>query len=721
MDLAGLQERIEPLVVRGRYKEAINECKQLLRHNPDDIPLLLLMARLHYSAGGAEKAKYFIDRVHKNALDNRNVLRQIEMFKRAANLLPSSRTDIDNFCEPDIVLVQAPGWGVNTPPMATAMLTAFTRKQGFKVLPIDLNIEFYRNRPPRFDTTWEFEQSLWFWETGEYVKEFIKVYRNKIEEFLDLIAATKTPLIGFTLYSSSAYISIELARMLKKRQPELQIIFGGPHVSRYLAGSSIIKNDFIDAVVQGEGELTLIDIVERVRSGRPLTDCPGILIRVNNEIVDTGDRELLKDLNQVPTPDFSDYAFELYRTPTRLPIMSSRGCPNRCIFCNERPYWKRYRGRSAENIFEEIKLQLARYSFVNFLDFQDSLVNGLIQELDRLADLIIDSGLKINWSGQAVIRKEMTPELMTKLKRSGCVCLAYGLETPSESLMQKIGKVMSKGADVNAIAEAHGKTGLGATYNIMFGVPGETEEDAFEAHEFLRRNKKYGIAVNPSSGFCIFAPGTLVYEDPQSYGIDLSKGGMYWESIDGKNTFITRLKRFEDFCRLVQELGISSTYSSTVLLDRDRALGHYYLQAGQPARASLYFKGWLEKHPDDNQIRDILKNILPDISEFTWESGNSVACDAGADVSYHLKNHTDDNWVNGIARVWAAAFLVDYSIHAKNELAVGKKVTFADGTARRIIRHIENDGSLIVCLDGSPLDGEKVGCPKKIIVSEMPK
>jgi len=381
---------------------------------------------------------------------------------------------------------------------------------------------------------------------------------------------------------------MELARLLKKRRPELKIIFGGPHVSRFLAGLWVIKDPAVDAVAQGEGELTLIDVIERVKAGRPLPDCPGLLVRANDQVVDTGDRELLKDLNQVPAPDFADYAFELYRTPTRLPLLSSRGCPNRCIFYNERPFWKTFRYRTAENVFAEIQAQLARYPFINFLDFQDRLVNGMIRELDRLADLIIESGLKVNWSGQAAIRKEMTRELMIKLKRSGCVCLAYGLETPSSSLMLKIGKVLASGADANAIAEAHGKTGLGVTYNFMFGLPGETEEDAFEAHEFLRRNKKYGLAVNPSSHFCGFAPGTLAYEDPQRYSIDLSKGALYWESTDGKNTYICRLKRFEDFCRLVQELGISTTYPSTVLLDRNRTLGNYYVQAGDAQRARWY-------------------------------------------------------------------------------------------------------------------------------------
>jgi radical SAM superfamily enzyme YgiQ (UPF0313 family) len=226
------------------------------------------------------------------------------------------------------------------------------------------------------------------------------------------------------------------------------------------------------------------------------------------------------------------------------------------------------------------------------------------------------------WAGQAVIRKEMTAELMMKLKRSGCVCMAYGLETPSASLMLKVGKNLSRGADVNAIAESHGRTGLGATYNFMFGLPGETEEDAFEALEFLRRNRNAGLAVNPSAVFCGFSPGTLAHENPERYGIDMTKGGVYWESTDGENTYIRRLKRFEDFCRLVRELGISTTYPSTILLDRNRALGNYYAQSGDPVRAQWYYEAWLQEHPEDLETGSSLERTMKAIEEQALRAGS---------------------------------------------------------------------------------------------------
>lgn len=716
MNFFDLQERIQTFITLRQYDNAINECEYVWNNDPKNAQLLLLMGRLYHRANKIPLAKSFFDRAAENSNGNKDILFRVEMFNRITALLPNSRTDIENSCNPDIVLIQAPGWGVKTPPLATAMLTSFIRNNGYKVLPLDFNIEFYLKRPPEFENTWKLEQSLWFWETQDSVKKLQQEFSKEVDAFVNLILATDTQIVGFTIYNSSAQISLELAHMLKKHKPDIKIIFGGPHVSRFMIGMSISENTDIDAVAQGEGEVTLINIIERIKSGRSLIDCPGLLLNVDGKVIDTGDQDLIKDLDQVPPPDFSDYTFENYLSPTCLPILSSRGCPNRCIFCNERPFWKTFRYRKAESIFEEVQLQLTRYPSVNFLEFEDSLVNGMIRELDRFAELLIESGLKLSWSGQAAIRKEMTPELLTKLKRSGCICLAYGLETSSSSLMSKVGKVLAKGADVNDIAEAHGKTNLNAVYNIMFGLPGETEEDVFDTHEFLRRNKDYSVTVNPSPSFCGFAPGTLVYEDPQKHGVDLSKGYLNWESTDGKNTYIVRLKRFEDFCRLVKEFGVPTTYPSTTLLDRNRTLGNYYAQAHNTLRARWYYTSWLKDHPDDESIKAALDNVNATDPLFLETSVKEQSCNETSVITFIPYNISDDNWIKGISKTGRAAFFIEDSIQVQTEFALFKQATFSDGTVRSIIEQKKNDNYRIIYLNGPLLDGNIVGFPQKITV-----
>jgi hypothetical protein len=87
-----------------------------------------------------------------------------------------------------------------------------------------------------------------------------------------------------------------------------------------------------------------------------------------------------------------------------------------------------------------------------------------------------------------------------------------------------------------------------------------------------------------------------------------------------------------------------------------------------------------------------------------------------SDQVYSASKHTDENWVSGVARSWATAFFLKNTIQARNELVVGKKITFSDGTVRTIVNTKEDGESLIVFLDGKPLDGTIVGFPKKFIV-----
>ncbi len=622
------------------------------------------------------------------------------------SVFPHSTTSPENLRQPDIILVQAPGWGVNTPPLALAMLSAFARNRGFKVLPLDLNLEFYTLRPDEYKLNWEMEQSLWFWSTQASVCSMLEYFSDKINDFIKIVLTSKATTIGFTVYESSLLVTLELARRLKSLRPELVIILGGPHVSRNMCGPQLILDKNIDVIALGEGENTLVQILDYLKAGRDLRDCPGLLLCVDGAVFDTGDRELIHNLDDLPPPDFSDFSFPNYRIPNRLPLMGSRGCPNHCIYCNERPFWRKFRSRSAESIFLEIHSQIQRYPFLNFVEFQDSLVNGKISVLEKFAELLLESRLKIQWTGQAVIRKEMTLDLLLKLKHSGCVCLAYGLETPSPTLMRFIGKYLSKGADINELAKAHGQSGLGAVYNIMFGLPGETEEDSFSVLEFLRFNHHYGIVVNPSACFCAFSAGTYGYESPDSYGIDLSNGTLYWETKDGLNTYVTRLKRFEDFCRLVAELGIDTTYPATHLLDRNRSLGRYYEMKNNHRMAALYYKAWLQEHPDDHEIKNSFERISP------------LNLQAAANPTiYHLIDASDKNWLNGVSRN-DSAFFVFYSETAASDLKTGRQVIFADGTKRTITSTMENQKTLIVYLDGPPLDGGLVGYPAAVRVVE---
>ncbi|MCX5713907.1 MAG: radical SAM protein, partial [Candidatus Omnitrophica bacterium] len=212
------------------------------------------------------------------------------------------------------------------------------------------------------------------------------------------------------------------------------------------------------------------------------------------------------------------------------------------------------------------KYQLSRHKGVRHFDFTDSLVNADIKELSLFADLITREGLRITWAGQALIRPYMTPEVLKKLKKSGCICLAYGMESGS----QKVLDLMRKGFKVEdaqrVIRDTH-EAGIDTVANFMFGFPGEQEEDFKQTLEFVSRNRGYIDTVNPSLGLTAIGEGTYLYEHAKDYNVDLSAGYLLWRDLEGKNTYETRKGRYDAFCKLASSLGLKFSYQVNVNAD----------------------------------------------------------------------------------------------------------------------------------------------------------
>lgn len=507
----------------------------------------------------------------------------------------------DRYKNPHVVLVQAPGWGVDTPPLAMACLTAFLRANGIKVMTVDINVEMYNKNKHKYPDGWS-NNVFWFWDNPSTLHTFINDNKEVLEQYIELIAKSGARIIGFTIFDSSYQMSAYMAREIKKRNPSLIMVFGGAGASERITGRSIIKeNDSVDFVVEGEGEETFLEIVKHILAGKDIAECKGSTFKRGGTLVPVAPRVSIKNLDSLPFPDFTDFNFFRYREPFKCPIESSRGCINNCVFCNERTFWGGYRFRSGDSLYEEMRYQIAHHPHISYFEFHDSLVNGNITEIEHLCDNIIRDRLNVFWGGQAVVRKEMTYEFLIKLKKAGCVSLAYGLESTSKPLLKKVGKVFTATSDIDRLVRDSYRAGVGCGLNFMFGLPGETDEDAEENIRFIRRNAKYIYAINPSSAFCLIYPGTAAYAESEKYGIDLSKGGSYWESGDGKNNYLKRLDWFERFVSEVHRLKIPCVYPYPRLLTHSELIADYYYHIGKYEKAIPYYKESIEKESETEE------------------------------------------------------------------------------------------------------------------------
>jgi len=134
-------------------------------------------------------------------------------------------------------------------------------------------------------------------------------------------------------------MSLEIAKLIKERDRQRIIVFGGPQCMRQVGGRSIIKEKYVDAIAVNEGDHTIVELSDIVEDKGCLDYCPGILFKRDGTLVDCGDRTPIEDLDSLPFTDFSDFTPQRYLYPEQLPILSSRGCVWNCQFCTGKiPY-----------------------------------------------------------------------------------------------------------------------------------------------------------------------------------------------------------------------------------------------------------------------------------------------------------------------------------------------------------------------------------------------
>ncbi|MBU1148054.1 MAG: radical SAM protein, partial [Candidatus Omnitrophica bacterium] len=480
----------------------------------------------------------------------------------------------------NIALIQCPGWGRDCPPYTLALFSAILRRAGHGVINVDLNNILYCSGPDEYRKYWDDKDLYSFWSNESLIKKFIQDNKRMIDFQIDRILKSNARIIGFTVHFTSLLMSMELARMIKHRDKDRIIVFGGPDCCRELRGEFIIKDGAVDVVAIGEGELTMLELVRQVQEAGKVEFCKGTLIRQGDGFIDCEDPEIIRNLDLLPFPDYSDFSDDIksgvYREPQRLDIFDSRSCIIRCHFCSEWQYWKTYRTMSGWRIFSEIQHHVSIFPKVNYFYFIGSLLNGNIKELSRFCDLVIENKLKIRWAGQPIVRPEMTEGLLNKMRQSGCEWLGFGIESGSERVVHSMNKRFSMEDAGKNLRNAH-RSGIMVQANFMFGIPGETEADFKETIEFLRRNRENIDSVLASQSFCVLDKGTYLYNHADKFGIKDRDHHLYWESDNGKNTYPERFRRYEEFCQVALSLGLPET-SGVLRVKPDKwvLLGDYY-------------------------------------------------------------------------------------------------------------------------------------------------
>ena len=250
-----------------------------------------------------------------------------------------------------------------------------------------------------------------------------------------------------------------------------------------------IKKLNCDAVVIGEGEVTILDLIDHLEHKKPLNDVLGIAYRDGKNIVKTSDRPLVEDIDSLMMPAYHKFNILHYRllrmpncskTDFIMPLLSGRGCTFKCNFCYRMD--KGFRPRSNEAIIEEIKYLQKDYG-ITYIAFSDELLMSSKERSINICEALIKAKLNFKWDCNGRLNYA-TPEILRLMKKAGCVFINYGIESFDDQALKNMNKVLTTKQILKGI-EATIEAGISPGFNIIFGNIGENKEILMKGVEFL--------------------------------------------------------------------------------------------------------------------------------------------------------------------------------------------------------------------------------------------
>jgi radical SAM superfamily enzyme YgiQ (UPF0313 family) len=304
------------------------------------------------------------------------------------------------------------------------------------------------------------------------------------EETTRRILALKPDVVGITTTTHAILSSATMARQLKAAAPSITTILGGPHVVAFPEHALAIPE--FDYAILGDGELPFKALLQCLEANREPRDVPGIIWRANGEVVNNGRSEPIDSLDSLPLPDRESLPLEKYYTPSNAyrrttTIMSSRGCPFQCVFCNV-PH--KFRSRSPEHIVNEMDECQKRYG-IQEVHFIDDIFNLTTERVIAVAEEILKRGVTMNWGFKASCR-QVSPEMLRIAKRAGCFRIHYGVETHSDEGLKALDKKLTI-AQVHEVFNQTRDAGILSVAYMIIGCPHEkTPEDVLKVKRFMR-------------------------------------------------------------------------------------------------------------------------------------------------------------------------------------------------------------------------------------------
>ncbi len=292
--------------------------------------------------------------------------------------------------------------------------------------------------------------------------------------------------VGITSTTPSIPQAFTTAKIAKEVREDCIVMMGGPHVT-FLPEESLRECRHVDVIVRGEGERTVEELMKTIEEGGSLRKVKGITFRNGAEIVSTEPRPFIKNIDEIPFPSRDLLPIYKYRAygVVYTTMLTSRGCPFGCSFCaSSRLFGKFWRGRSAENVLEEMRMIREEYKIRN-IEFVDDTFTLNRRRVEEICDGIIKEGLDVFWGASSRV-DAITKKLAEKMKKAGCWIIYLGVESGCQKILDEIGKRITL-EQVKKAVKILKEAGIQVLGSFILGFPGETVSMIEKTISFAKR------------------------------------------------------------------------------------------------------------------------------------------------------------------------------------------------------------------------------------------
>ena len=321
---------------------------------------------------------------------------------------------------------------------------------------------------------------------------------------------------------SSFKLVKHLITHMREHNRECTIIAGNSVASS--VPEILLRNTEVDIGVMAEGDITIVDVLDALRTGRSLSTVNGIAYLDGDTFVKTTARDAVKKLDDIGFPDWDLFDLKAYNprladpvegedNEVIFPLNAARGCPYKCTFCYHVFIEERYRKYSETAVMNEIRRLHDQFG-ATFIHFWDELTFPSIPSVERMIFALDQLPFRVRWQGitRGDLFKPEHTDLVKRMKDAGCESIAFSIENANAEIL----KAMKKRINIEQIVghtQALLRGGVTPFTSIIFGYPQETPESIKETLDLAER-----CGIFPSVGFLQPLPGTPMYEYAIEHG-----------------------------------------------------------------------------------------------------------------------------------------------------------------------------------------------------------